>query len=236
MKTVVVVHTGPVSVDPIKEQFRKIMPDVRVVNIMDDSLLNDVMAAGHLTEAVTGRILSYMQLGQQMGAVALLNACSSVGEAASAARLSIGIPIIKIDEAMAEQAVATGPRVGVVATVRSTLDPTVRLIEAKAAAAGRSIKVTEALAEGAFQALLDGNSERHDDIVRGTIQAVSEQVDVIVLAQVSMARLIPALPDLKVPVLSSPQSGVEAVRATLVGADRAGLESLLNSSRGPACL
>lgn len=215
MKTVVVVHTGPATVQPLKQQFQQILPDVRVVNLMDDSLLNDVMAAGHLTEAVTGRIFSYMQLGQQMGAVALLNACSSVGEAASAARAAISIPIIKIDDAMAELAVAAGPRIGVAATVRTTLEPTVRLIKAKAAVAGRSIEVTEALAEGGFQALLDGKPEVHDDIVRRTIQSLADKVDVIVLAQVSMARLIPSLTDLKVPVLSSPQSGVEAVRDAL---------------------
>lgn len=219
MKTVVVVHTGPATVQPIKQQFQQILPDVRVVNIMDDSLLNDVMTAGHLTEAVTGRIFSYMQLGQQMGAVALLNACSSVGEAASAARPAISIPLIKIDDVMAERAVATGSRIGVVATVKTTLEPTVRLIRAKAAAAGKSIDVTEALAEGAFQALLDGKSEVHDEIVRRTIESLEDKVDVIVLAQVSMARLVPALAGMKVPVLSSPQSGVEAVRDALAAAN-----------------
>ena len=218
MRTVVVVHTGPATVQPIKEQFQQILPDVRVVNIMDDSLLNDVMAAGHLTEAVTGRIFSYMQLGQQMGAVALLNACSSVGEAASAARPAISIPLIKIDDVMSERAVATGSRIGVVATVKTTLEPTVRLIRAKAAAAGKSIDVTEALAEGAFQALLDGKSEVHDEIVKRTIESLADKVDVIVLAQVSMARLVPALAGMKVPVLSSPQSGVEAVRDALAAA------------------
>ena len=215
MKTVVVVHTGPATVQPIKQQFQSILPDVRVVNIMDDSLLNDVIAAGHLTEAVTGRIFSYMQMGQQMGAVALLNACSSVGEAASVARSALTIPLIKIDEVMAEQAVARGPRIGVVATVKTTLEPTVRLIKAKAAAAGRQIEVTEALAEGGFQALLDGRTEEHDDIVKLTIRTLASKVDVIVLAQVSMARLIPSLTDMTVPVLSSAQSGVEAVRSAL---------------------
>jgi Asp/Glu/hydantoin racemase len=156
-----------------------------------------------------------MQLGQQMGAVALLNACSSVGEAAGAARPAISIPLIKIDDVMAERAVATGSRIGVVATVKTTLEPTVRLIRAKAAQAGKSIEVTEALAEGAFQALLDGKSEVHDEIVKRTIESLADKVDVIVLAQVSMARLVPSLTGMKVPVLSSPQSGVEAVRDAL---------------------
>lgn len=219
MRTVVVVHTGPASVQPIKQQFQAKLPDVRVINIMDDSLLDDVIAAGHVTEAVTGRLLSYLQLGQQMGAVALLNACSSVGEAATAASAFIAIPIIKIDAAMAEHAVSAGPRIGVVATVSTTLEPTVRLIQAKAAAAGRSVVITKALAKGGFEALLGGKPEMHDDIVRRTILSLADKVDVIVLAQVSMARLIPSLNGLKVPVLSSPQSGVEAVRVALAQLD-----------------
>lgn len=211
MKTVVVIHTGPATVQPLKQQFQAILPDVRVVNIMDDSLLNDVMAAGHLTEAVSGRILTYMQQGEKMGAVALLNACSSVGEAVSAARLLIGVPIIKIDDTMTENAVALGRNIGVVATVKTTLEPTVRLIRTKAGAVGKDIEITEALAEGAFQSLLDGKPELHDEIVKRTIESLAEKVDVIVLAQVSMARLVPHLAAMKVPVLSSPQSGVQAV-------------------------
>ena len=215
MKTVVVVHTGPATMQPIKQQFEDLLPDVRVVNLMDDSLLNDAITAGHLTEAITGRLFSYMQLGQNMGATVLLNACSSIGEAASAARAAISVPIVKIDDAMAEQAVATGARIGVVATVRTTLEPTVRLIRAKAAEVGKTPEVIEALAEGAFAALLAGRADQHDDILRRTIQSLVDRVDVIVLAQASMARLAPALADLGVPVLSSPRSGVEAVRRVL---------------------
>ncbi|QNK72387.1 Asp/Glu racemase [Variovorax sp. PAMC28562] len=215
MKTVAVVHTGPATVQPIKQQFQELLPDVRVINIVDDSLLNDVIAAGHLTEAVAGRILTYMQEGQKMGAVAILNACSSVGEAATAARAGLSIPVVKIDERMAERAVALGPRIGVVATVRTTLEPTIRLIRAKAKETGQQIEISEGLAEGAFQALLEGKTEAHDEVVRRTILSLVDKVDVIVLAQASMARLTSSLGDLKVPVLSSPRSGVEAVRALL---------------------
>jgi len=215
MKTVVVVHTGPATLQPIKQQFEELLPDVRVVNLMDDSLLNDAITAGHLTKAITGRLVSYMQLGQNMGAAVLLNACSSIGEAASAARAAISVPIVKIDDAMAEQAVATGARIGVVATVRTTLEPTVRLIRAKAAEVGKTPEIIEALAEGGFEALLAGRADQHDDILRRTIQSLVGRVDVIVLAQASMARLVPELADLGVPVLSSPRSGVEAVRRML---------------------
>lgn len=215
MKTVAVVHTGPSTVLPIKRQFDDLLPDVRVVNIVDDSLLVDVIEAGQVTDAVSERLLTYMEVGERMGAVAILNACSSVGEAAAAARTRLSIPVVKVDETMAETAVRTGPRIGVVATVRTTLAPTVRLIRAKAAEAGRAVEITEALAEGGYEALIGGRTDEHDRLVRETITSLIGRVDVVVLAQVSMARLIESLGELPVPVLSSPRSGVEAVRAML---------------------
>ncbi|WP_438391514.1 aspartate/glutamate racemase family protein [Caballeronia sp. DA-9] len=215
MTTIAVIHTGPVTVLPIKEQLNELIADARVINIMDDSLLNDVRAAGHLTPEVASRIYSYMLNAQAMGADIILNACSSVGEASDSLKEFIRTPIVKIDESMAEEASAIGRRIGVVATVSTTLDPTVRLIRRKAAELERTVEVTERIAEGAFEALLAGDGTRHDAILKQTIVTLADEVDVVVLAQVSMARLVPALGDLRVPVLSSPRSGVAAVKRAL---------------------
>ena len=215
MTTIAVIHTGPVTVLPIKEQLNELIAGARIINIMDDSLLNDVRAAGHLTPEVASRIYSYMSNAQAMGADVILNACSSVGEASDSLKGFIRTPIIKIDESMAEEASAIGRRIGVVATVSTTLDPTVRLIRRKAEELGRTVDVTERIAEGAFEALLAGDGARHDEILKQTIAALADEVDVVVLAQVSMARLVPALGALRVPVLSSPRSGVEAVKRAL---------------------
>jgi Asp/Glu/hydantoin racemase len=204
-----------VTVQPIKEQFSELMAQARVINIVDDSLLNDVRTAGHLTPEVTSRIYSYMSNAQAMGADIILNACSSVGEATDLLRDMIRTPIIKVDESMAEEASSIGRRIGVVATVSTTLEPTVRLIRKKAAEHGRTNEVTERIAEGAFEALLKGDGARHDEILKSTIAELADEVDVVVLAQVSMARLVPALGTLRVPVLSSPRSGVEAVKRAL---------------------
>lgn len=214
-KTIVVVHTGPVTVQPLKDQFKSLLPDVRMINIMDDSLLNDVMHAGHLTNEVTQRIYSYMKNAEDMGADMVLNACSSVGEATDAVRSLIKVPIIKVDEAMADQATEIGSKIAVIATVRTTLEPTVRLVKKKAVEKNKEITVVEKIAEGAFQALLDGDGEKHDQTLKETIKELMEQVDVIVLAQVSMARLVPALGETKIPVLSSPRSGVEMLKKAL---------------------
>ncbi|MEB3100310.1 aspartate/glutamate racemase family protein [Ferviditalea candida] len=214
-KTVVVVHTGPVTIQPLKDQFKNLLPDVRMINIMDDSLLNDVMSAGHLTKDVTQRIYSYMKDAEDMKADMILNACSSVGEATDVVKNMVNVPIIKIDEAMADQASEIGSKIGVLATVKTTLEPTVRLVKKKALEKNKEITVIERIAEGAFQALLDGNGEKHDQILKDTIYDLMEQVDVVVLAQVSMARLVPSLGETKVPVLSSPKSGVETLKKAL---------------------
>jgi Asp/Glu/hydantoin racemase len=215
MTTIAVVHTGPVTVQPIKEQISEQIPEARVINIMDDSLLNDVRAAGHLTPEVASRIHSYMANAQAMRVDIILNACSSVGEAVDSVRSFVSTPIVKIDEAMAEEASSMGRRIGVVATVSTTLEPTVRLVRKKAEELGRTIEVTERIAEGAFEALLGGDAARHDEILKNTISTLAEQVDVVVLAQVSMARLVPQLKGVRVPVLSSPRSGVAALKRAL---------------------
>jgi Asp/Glu/hydantoin racemase len=215
MTTIAVVHTGPVTVQPIKDQISEQIPEARVINIMDDSLLNDVRAAGHLTQEVASRIHSYMANAQAMHVDIILNACSSVGEAVDSVRNFVSTPIVKIDEAMAEEASAIGRRIGVVATVSTTLEPTVRLIRKKADELSRTIEVTERIADGAFEALLSGNAALHDEIVKKTISALAEEVDVVVLAQVSMARLVPQLEGVRIPVLSSPRSGVAALKRAL---------------------
>ncbi len=138
-----------------------------------------------------------------------------MGEATDVLRGMIRTPIVKVDETMAEEASRIGSRIGVVATVKTTLEPTTRLIRRKADEHGRRVEITERIAEGAFDALLAGDAERHDMILKQTILDLAEQVDVVVLAQVSMARLVPALGKTRVPVLSSPRSGVEAVKRAL---------------------
>jgi Asp/Glu/hydantoin racemase len=207
-KKVVIVHTGPVTVQPLARVGGETLADVEVVNIIDDSLLKDVMKAGGLTDAVRQRMADYFKIAEGMGADAILNACSSVGEAAEEAAASLNIPVVKIDNWMAERAVEIGKKIGVAATVQTTLEPTVRLIERKASERGKEIQVERALCSEAFTALLAGEGEKHDELLITAVRDLAERNDVVVLAQVSMARLTERLADLPKPVLSSPALGI----------------------------
>lgn len=217
-RTVFAVHSGPVTVAPLAALAQEIVPDVRIVNLVDDSLLKDTMAAGEVTPAVRHRLAQYMMIGQEMGADLILSACSSVGEAADAAAALLDVPVLRIDTAMAEQAVGRAERIGVAATVQTTLDPTARLVEATATRLGRPVSVTPLLCEGAFEALLAGDGAAHDEIVARGLTTLAASVDLIVLAQMSMARVADAIGDrIGVPVLSSPRLGMERLATVLDG-------------------
>jgi len=215
-KTVYALHTGPVLVEVLKQLFPEILPEVRLVNIVDDGLLSDVRNAGGLTPMLRRRLVGYGLLAEASGADAILNCCSSVGEAADLLASLVHIPVVKIDDRMADTAVDKGTRIAVVATVATTLDPTERLIKRKAQAADKAVITTRYLVDAAFDALLAGDAERHDNLVKSEIERAMAENDVVVLAQGSMARLVPQVQrSSAVPVLSSPRLGVQALRERL---------------------
>lgn len=218
MKTVVAVYTGQGLADPLKAVFKEMLPDCRLVSIIDDSLIGDVVSAGHVPPGVARRLIQYFHHGEELGADVILNTCSSVGEVADAARQLIGVPIVKIDELMAARAVAGYERIAVLATLPSTLEPTIRLLQRKADETGKQVMIVNGLAQGAFDALVSGKPEVHDRLLLETAQRVAAQADVLVLAQGSMARMEKQLQEVTgKAVLSSPRLGVEQVKAVLEG-------------------
>lgn len=216
MKTVFAVHTAFALVEPTRNLFAELLPDVRLINMADESLIQDVIQAGTVPPAVAKRLVSYYFAGVDAGADLIFNTCSSVGEIADLARPLLPIPMVKIDDAMAVEAVASAASIGVLATLPTTLAPTIRLVEAKAAQASKTVSVIDGLAEGAFQALMSGDAETHDRLILETGKRVAVDADMLILAQGSMARMEEALAQATgKPVLSSPRRGVLAVKAAL---------------------
>ncbi|WP_339316655.1 aspartate/glutamate racemase family protein [Paenibacillus sp. FSL R10-2734] len=216
MKTVVAIYTGQGLADPLKAVFQEMLPDCRLVNIIDDSLIGDVVKAGNVPPGVARRLVQYYHNGEELGADVILNTCSSVGEVVDGARGLIGVPIVKIDDLMAQKAVEGFDRIAVVATLPSTLEPTMRLIRKKAEEAGKEIEIVNGLAAGAFDALVSGRPAEHDDILLQTALRVAENADAIVLAQGSMARMEQKLREATgKEVFSSPRFGVQQVKELL---------------------
>jgi Asp/Glu/hydantoin racemase len=216
MKTVVAIYTGQGLAEPLKAIFTEILPDCRLINIIDDSLIADVVKSKNITSAVTRRLLRYYETAEEMGADVILNTCSSVGEIVELGRQVVDIPIVRIDEPMAITAVTQYTRIGVIATLPSTLQPTLRLLRDQALRLGREVTVVDGLADGAYDALVNGSPAQHDQRILDTAMRLKPQVDAFVLAQGSMARMEHDLADATgLPVLSSPRLGIGAVKRAL---------------------
>lgn len=215
-KSIAIVQTSAVSSKELKSLCDEIMPEVKVYQIIDDSLIREVNANGGSTAGVRRRMLAYYQNAASLGVDLILNQCSSVGEVADAIRPFVDVPIVKIDEAMARKAVGLGRKIAVIATVQSTVGPSVRLIETEARRADVEVSVTPHLVDGAMMILIEkGDVETHNRMVIGAVEKAAEDHDVVVLAQGSMVVLAPLLTSIKKPVLTSPRLGVEYVRELL---------------------
>lgn len=216
MKTIVAIYTGQGLAEPLQAVFSELITDGRLVNVIDDGLIHDVNHSGGISPKIVRRLLRYYENAEEMGADVILNTCSSVGKVASIGRTTVNVPIVRIDEAMAEEAARRFERIGVIATLPSTLQPTKELIQKKGLEIGKPLALVEGLASGAYQALIQGHSEQHDQAIIDVVQEISREVDAIVLAQASMARMQRILENTAgIPVLSSLRSGVEAVKSVL---------------------
>lgn len=210
------IYTGQGLSDMLIPLFKKEIPGIELINITDDSMIHDVIAAGGVTKAVMRRLINYYAVAQTMNPDYILNTCSSVGEVVDLGRQLIDTPIIRIDEPMAEAAVKGYTRIGVLATLATTLEPTMRLLKTKAKESGREIDIISGLAEGAYQALTDGQAQKHDELLKEKAIAVADKVECIVLAQGSMMRMQNELKGITgKPVLSSPICCAEYIKTVM---------------------
>lgn len=213
MIRVFAVHTALAMVEPVTELFKKHLPDIKLNHIVDDSLIQEVIANNSVTPAVAKRLINCFHMAVDAKADIIFNTCSSIGEIAQMARKMIPIPLLKIDDPMAIQAVDSAQKIGVLATLPSTLAPTASLLENLASESNNQVDIIEGLAEGAFQAVMSGDRETHDNLILKASEKIADKVDLIVLAQGSMARMEEKLAEVTgKKVLSSPESGVIGVK------------------------
>jgi Asp/Glu/hydantoin racemase len=209
----VLIHTVPPLINVFDRLTGQILPGVRVKHILDEPLLETIRLRGRLAQADGERLLSHLKLAELIGAQAVLVTCSTTSPLVDSLQVQVAIPVFKIDQAMIEQAVQLGTRIGVVATNRTTLEPTRQMLLTQAEKTGKKIEYTEKFINGALEALLEGQAGLHDRLVQQAIRQVRPAVDVVVLAQASMARALDtsAVLGKGAPVLSSPYLALEQI-------------------------
>ena len=215
------VYTGttPELVDKVETELKAQFAgeSYELISFKNPDIIKEANEGGGFTPNCARNLLVLYQEAVKAGAEIIFNICSSVGDAAALAKPlyeMCGVSFVRIDEDMARAAVKAGKRIGVVATLKSTLEPTKRLVQACACEAGIKVDVVDALADGAYG--LDQEQFKKKLIETGA--RVKDKVDVLLFAQGSMAYAEKAVSEaLGLPVFSSVAYGARAVK---VAADK----------------
>jgi len=210
MPRIALIHALAHSVAPINDAMARAWPECVRMNLLDDSLSADLAASSSgLDDTMTARFIALADYAVGTGAQGILFTCSAFGPCIDAvARRHVGIPVLKPNEAMVLEAVATGARIGLVAS----FGPTLRSMPAEFPA---GVELRTALAEGALDALNAGGGALHDALVaQAASRLVADGCSVIALAQFSLARAADAVAQhCGVPVLTTVDSAVRALRS-----------------------
>jgi Asp/Glu/hydantoin racemase len=207
------VHTVGFLVEQFRRLAQENLSGVEVFHVLNESLLKDLLRMGP-SPAITRRIVQQAVLAADADVDLVVFTCSSTSPAIDVARQVISVPVLKIDDPMAEKAVSIGPRIGLLCTASSTVTPSSELLQGQAKRAGKEISISVSLAADAYEALFAGNTMRHDEIITAAALKLAETCNLIVLAQASLAHLRESIGDkIGIPVLASPPLLMERLRA-----------------------
>jgi len=213
MKRLALIHTVLFLADVFKKKISARYPELQSFHVVDESLLPELMRAGGIMPpGVVRRLAGQVGLACDAGAEVILFTCSSTSPAVDLVRPLSSVPIVKIDDPLAEKAVRLGEKIGVICTAKTTFLPSQNLIREHAARQGKKVDIAVRLESAAFDAVMAGDKARHDALVKQAATEISQGRDVVVLAQASMAHLTRELQEsLKIPVLAAPDLCVEAL-------------------------
>ncbi|MDH3288275.1 MAG: aspartate/glutamate racemase family protein [Betaproteobacteria bacterium] len=212
---IALIHATPVAMQPIGDAFGQLWPTARITHLLEDSLSADVVAEGRLTRHMIERFVTLTRYAQGCGADAILFTCSAFGVAIEAAAASVPIPVLKPNEAMLEEALAAGKRIGLLATFEPSIPSLKTELEQIAQTKKIALEITTRAVPAALTALHAGCAADHDRLIADAAQEIGD-CDALILGQFSMASaasVIPARP--RRTVLTSPNSAVTRLKQLL---------------------
>jgi aspartate/glutamate racemase len=215
MTKIALIHAVLPAMAPVEDAFKRLWPETRRTNLLDDSLSADREAAGHLTPELSARMMALAAYAAGTGADAVLFTCSAFGEAIDAAARALPIPVLKPNEAMFESAFEAGLAIGMLATFAPAVSSMEDEFRDMARRRGSAATLETSLAPGARAALTAGDIAEHDRLVADAAPRLAH-CDAILLAHFSMATAQERVQaQVRCPVLAAPSSAVLKLRSTL---------------------
>ncbi len=212
---IALIHATPLAVEPINSAFKQMWPDALATNLLDDSLAPDLVREGGITARVIDRFVTLAKYVRKAGADGIMFTCSAFGTAIEAARDAVDVPVLKPNEAMLDEALEAGTRLGVLATFEPSIPNFVVELESLAKAKGVRLDVRTRAVANAMAELQVGRGDEHDRLIAEAAAQLMD-CDAVLLSQFSMASAaarIASTPTCK--VLTSPASAIARMQALL---------------------
>lgn len=214
---IVLIHATAVSTGPIKRAFEEEWPEAETVNLLDDSLSRDVDAPTSTPHEIQQRIRTLGDYAVHIGADAILYSCSAFGREIEEVQRQLHLPVLKPNEAMFEEALRIGGKLGMIATFGPSIPSMEKEFQGLAEAHGARIQLDSLLVEEALAALNRGDLETHNKLIADASVAFNEY-DAVMLAQFSASQAYRAVTqNLSCPVLTSPHSAVRKLKREMLG-------------------
>lgn len=210
MQTLALISMGAGVVNTITNMVHEMDRNIHVINFVNDGILPAAARNNNdLCPKAFEQLMHMLMAAQLAGADAVLVTCSSISEFVDYVQPFASIPVFKIDEPMFLAALERGSKIGIAATVATTLKPSLRQIQALADRTGKQITLSHCLVEAAYEAFLRGETDLHDQLVQSAIMELCDANDVVCLAQASMLSVVAKMsPEYQSKILSSPRLGV----------------------------
>jgi Asp/Glu/hydantoin racemase len=212
-KRIFLVHPYFPTMAPIDEAFKSGWPEAQIVNLLDESLYADVPPDGTLSPSLYKRVTTLLGHCVNSGADGIVFTGTTFGPAIEAVRPLINVPLLRAEEAMAEQAVSLGRDILLVCSAKRAM-PVIRgSLEAAAKRQGIAPQIRELWVSGAKDALATAGMEAHNRLIAREVETAGH-AGVIVIGQISMVGACAYLsPDITPRVVTSLNAAVARMRA-----------------------
>ena len=211
---VTMIHAIAESIPPVRLAFDEEFPEAEVINVLDESLLVDF--DDQLTPDLRRRITNIIGYCQDNKADAIGLACSVYAPVVESAKDLVHVPLVSSYGPVMANAVTAGPRIGLIASVASTMRDSKYYLHLAADEAGVEIEPQLCLAEDLITVMRAEGQSGLERRLEEEVLKIASKVDVVLLTQFSFAAALAHLEKVSpIPVLSAPHSSARTLKKLL---------------------
>lgn len=213
MMTVAMIHATHQAIEPMEQAFHRLAPDIQLRSYVNEGMLVSVNRHGSVHKEDLRTFTKLIFAAMESDADAILICCSIFCSYVPLMQNFTDKPIIAINTPMLEKAASIGGKIGIISTTPTSGPHTQQQIEALAS---KPLIFCHEIVPDAISALQRDDARTHDQIIaQAALRLQQKHCSCILLSQITMARAKSVIPESNIPVLTSPEEGVLAIKALL---------------------